>query len=214
MLAWGDRNTMTYDGDGKRRLTGGWRKPIWDGENIHLETNLEDATWAVYTQAPRGGVYPERSEWGEVVSRRGGGITHFYHFDALGSADRLTDESQNTAVSYLYRAFGQQTILSGSSANSFTWVGKLGYSWQWQTDDYWLRARVHQPSIGRFLSLDPLRGRSRKRPGAPVLGGMVLEVELAHDLRPPGLPDVVVIQQDGGELAQGDQGVAAAADNQ
>jgi len=81
----------------------------------------------------------------------------FYHFDGLGSTERLTYSNQNTVVSYLYRAFGEQSVVSGSSANPFTWVGRLGYYRQPDTDNYWLRARVHQPGIGRFLSLDPLR---------------------------------------------------------
>ena len=35
-------NTMTYDGDGKRRQyedSGGLRKFVWDGENILLQTD-------------------------------------------------------------------------------------------------------------------------------------------------------------------------------
>jgi len=43
---------------------------------------------------------------------------------------------------------------------------------------------------------------------------MVVEVELAHDIRSPGLPDIVVVEQDGGELAQCDKRVAATADDQ
>ena len=114
------------------------------------------------TLAPRG--------HGPFTAMRRSNATSFYHGvrpeclpgqgsrrDALGSTDRLTDSSQNTLVSYLYRAFGQQSVLSGSSANRFTWVGRLGYYRQPDTANCWLRARIHQPSIGRFLSLDPLR---------------------------------------------------------
>jgi RHS repeat-associated protein len=63
-------------------------------------------------------------------------------------------------TSYLYKAFGEQTILTGSNPNRFTWLGKLGYYRQPDTDDYWVRARIYKPSIGRWVSRDPLRIRS------------------------------------------------------
>ena len=129
-LPTGTVNTMTYDGDGVRRQlqdSGGVKNFVWDGQNLLLETDNSNTTSAAYTMAPQGGVYPERSEWGNLVSQRRGGSTYVHLFDALGSTDRLTDSSQNVTVSYLYRGFGEQTVLSGSSANPFTWVGRLGY---------------------------------------------------------------------------------------
>ncbi len=122
---------------------------IWDGENIRDEVSAADTLLAVYTLAPRG--------YGDVIAMRRSNATSFHHYDALGSTERLTDSSENALASYLYRAFGEQSVVSGSSANPFTWVGRLGYYRQPDTDNYWLRARVHQPGIGRFLSLDPLR---------------------------------------------------------
>jgi hypothetical protein len=139
------------DGDGKRRRiedSGGLRNLIWDLENILVETDSNDATAAAYTLAPE--VY------GELISQRRSGATSFHHFDALGSTNKLTDSSANTLAEYLYRAFGQQTVLSGSSANPFTWVGKLGYYRQPDASDYWVRARVMKPTLGRWASRDPL----------------------------------------------------------
>jgi len=59
-------------------------------------------------------------------------------------------------VSYLYKAFGEQSVLSGSHANPFTWVGRLGYYRQADLDNYWLRARTYNQLAGRFLSRDPV----------------------------------------------------------
>jgi len=59
-------------------------------------------------------------------------------------------------VSYLYRAFGEQTVLSGSSASRFNWLGKHGYYRQPDSSDYWVRARIYKPNIGRWVSRDPL----------------------------------------------------------
>jgi hypothetical protein len=88
--------------------------------------------------------------YGALVSQRRSGATSFHHGvhpersrrDALGSTDRLTDAAQGVLNSYLYRAFGEQTQLSGTTPNPFTWVGKLGYVHQPDTDDYWVRASV------------------------------------------------------------------------
>jgi YD repeat-containing protein len=140
-------NTITLDGEGKRRSiedSAGLRNLIWDLENILVETDSNDATAAAYTLAPEA--------YGELVSQRRSGTTSFHHFDALGSTNKLTDSSANTLAEYLYRAFGQQTVLSGSSANRFTWVGKLGYYRQPDASDYWVRARIMKPGIGRWLT--------------------------------------------------------------
>lgn len=58
-------------------------------------------------------------------------------------------------MAYRYRAFGEQTVLSGSSPNRFTWVGRSGYYRQPDLGNYWLRARIYEDGIGRFLSRDP-----------------------------------------------------------
>jgi len=139
-------NTITYDGDGKRRQYedgAGLRKFIWDGENILLQTDSGGTTNRDYTYNPQG--------YGHLISQS----NLFHHYDALGSTMQLTDETQGAVVSYLYRAFGEQTVLSGSSANRFTWVGRLGYYRQPDTSDYWVRARIYRPTIGRWVSRDP-----------------------------------------------------------
>lgn len=166
-LPGGVRNTMTYDGDGKRRHfqeSSRDRTLIWDGENIRDEINVGDSLWAVHTLAPRG--------YGEMIARRAGGVTSFYHFDAVGSTDRMTDSSQDTVISYLYRAFGEETILSGSNSNRFTWVGRLGYYRQTDSDDFWVRARVYRPTTGRWAS--------REAPPVAIRQGSMVEHPYAY----------------------------------
>jgi RHS repeat-associated protein len=148
-------NTITLDGDGKRRTiedSSGLKKLIWDRENILIETDSDNATTAAYTLAPEA--------YGSLVSQRRSGATSFHHFDALGSTNKLTDADEATVVEYLYKAFGEQSVLAGSSANPFTWVGKLGCYWQSDSVDYWIRARVLEPVIGRWNRRDPLCGQS------------------------------------------------------
>jgi hypothetical protein len=115
---------------------------------VETETDSGNATIVRYTLAPE--VY------GSLVSQRRSGATSFHHFDALGSTDRLTSAAQAVTDSYLYRAFGQQSTLSGSSANRFTWVGKLGYYRQKDAQDYWVRAAIIRPRTGNRLERDLL----------------------------------------------------------
>ena len=117
---------------------------------------LEGEDVVAYTYNPQAGVYPERSEWGELISQRRSGATVFHHYDALGSTDRLTDANEDVDTAYLYRAFGEQSVVSGSHVNPFTWVGRLGYYRQADLDNYWLRARTYNQLAGRFLSRDPM----------------------------------------------------------
>ncbi len=142
-------NTITLDGDGKRRTiedSAGLRKIVWDRENIFAETNNADATLAQYTLAPE--------LYGTLVSQRRSGATSYHHYDALGSTNKLTDTSAATLIEYLYRAFGQQNILSGSSANPFTFLGELGYYRQPDPADYWVRANILKPGLGRWQERD------------------------------------------------------------
>ncbi len=166
-LPGGSRNTYTYDGQGKRRQrqdSEGTRNLIWDLQNILGELDGSNSTVAAYTLAPK--------PYGNPISQRRSGATSFHHFDALGSTDRLTDSAQGALASYLYRAFGEQSVLSGSATNPFTWVGRLGYYRQADTSDFWVRARVYRPTTGRWVSRDPLRlelNFSRYAVNRPVL---------------------------------------------
>jgi RHS repeat-associated protein len=158
-LASGGRTTATYDVDGKRRGyadSAGLSGFLWDGENIARETDGAGATVAACSCTP--------SVYGALFSQRRSGATSFHHGacpersrgDVLGSTMQLTDASQAATDSYLYRAFDEQSVLTGSSPNPFTWVGRVGYYRQPDTSDYWVGARVYQQSLGCFVGRDPV----------------------------------------------------------
>jgi hypothetical protein len=68
--------------------------------------------------------------------------------------------SEVAQVARRSRAFGEQKVQSGSSANRFTFVGKNGHYRQPDLGNYWLRARVYRDGSGRFLIGGCARGRS------------------------------------------------------
>jgi RHS repeat-associated protein len=151
VLPAGTRNTFVYDADGKRvqkQDSTGTTKPIWDLFTILEETDSGDTTQVVYTQAP--------TRYGELVSQLRAGAAQFYLFDGLGSVDRLTDTTPTVTDSYVYQAFGNIQTSSGSSINPFRYNGETGYYLDTDLPQLYVRARHYSPSVGRWLSPDPL----------------------------------------------------------
>jgi RHS repeat-associated protein len=147
-------STFTYKSDGLRvqkEDSAGTTKFIWDGQNVLLETDGDGDTVAAYTLAPAG--------FGMLLAQRRGDTTKFFHFDAMGSTDRLTNAAQAVSDSYIYEAFGKVLASSGSTANPFRYVGRLGYYFDPELERYYLRARWYDYTTGQFLSRDPV-GRS------------------------------------------------------
>jgi len=150
-------NTFTYKSDGLRvqkEDSAGTTRFIWDGAKIVAETDENDTIEAVYTQSP--------NVFGDLVSQKRGDTTKFFHFDALGSTDRLTNAAQAVSDSYLYEAFGKIIASTGSTPNPFRFVGKLGYYFDADLLECYLRARHYSPSLGRFVSRD-IRGKKQSK---------------------------------------------------
>jgi RHS repeat-associated protein len=72
--------------------------------------------------------------------------------DALGSTLALTDSSGSTLASYEYDPFGNTTVASGSSANSYEYTGRENDGTGLQFN----RARNYSPTLQRFISEDPI----------------------------------------------------------
>ena len=147
----GTSHTFAYNADGQRveqRDATSTTKAIWDEENLLLETDGSDVTQAVYTLEPE--VY------GNQISQRRSGTTQYYHFDGLGSTDRLTNASETVTDTYKYKAFGIPLTSTGNTTNPFRYVGQLGYYQFPESSLYYVRARWLDSNAGRWLSRDPL----------------------------------------------------------
>jgi RHS repeat-associated protein len=143
-------NQYTFNGDGQRVQvvdSQGTKKPIWDIQNILLETDGSNVTQVVYTLEPAG--------YGNLISQRRSSTTSYYLFDALGSTRKLTGSASSITDSYDFRAYGETFASSGSTVNVFRWIGERGYYLDIDRLAYYLRARPYIPAIARFLSCDP-----------------------------------------------------------
>ena|GEM_PF-3071279 len=121
---------------------------LWDDQNLIQELDDTGTVEAEYTLNPQ--------PYGDLVSQRRDHDSTFYHYDALGSTQSLTDQTGTVENEYTYSAFGKELSSSGSVDNPFTWVGELGY-YKEEDGRYTLRKREYEEAIARFLSEDPIR---------------------------------------------------------
>jgi len=70
----------------------------------------------------------------------------------------LTDAAGAAAQRYQYASFGALTSATGSVANALQYQGR---EYDSESGLYNFRARVYDPTIGRFLTKDPLLGQMR-----------------------------------------------------
>ena len=108
-----------------------------------LETDAGESTVVQYTLS--------NEVYGDLLSQRRSGSSNFFHFDALGSTDRLTNAAGTVTDSYTCYAFGQQRASSGTTTNPYRYVGRLGY-YRNGTELLYLRARYYDSGLGRLLS--------------------------------------------------------------
>ena len=81
------------------------------------------------------------------------GTPYYYHKDALGSITGITSSSGSTVESYSYDAFGNLLTPASSIGNRYYFTGReLDY----ETGLYYYRNRYYDPSLGRFITQDPI----------------------------------------------------------
>ena len=85
------------------------------------------------------------------------GQTYCYHFNGVGSTIAMTNSSKNIVNQYSYDAFGnipnpnqQETI-----SQPFKYVGQYGVMTE-PNGFYYMKARYYDPTLGRFISEDPI----------------------------------------------------------
>ncbi len=148
--------TLVYDATGLRRSredASGLVRFVWDGQNVLQETDSGGTTQAQYTTAV--------GSYGPILSQRRSGVSAFYHADALGTINRLTDASQAVTDSYVLDAWGQPVASSGSTTNPHRYVGTLGYYTDPDLGLDYVRARWLRPATGSWVSVDPVEGEAR-----------------------------------------------------
>lgn len=115
-----------------------------DMANVLAETNASNATQNYYLHG-----------LGLIARIKPDGTLHYYHPDFRGSVIAMTDANQTISHKYQYDEFGNLTNSQEADFNPFRYVGVLGV--MHETNDLtFMRARYYDPTIGRFMSEDPI----------------------------------------------------------
>ena len=120
---------------------------VRDGQNVLIETDANLITQAHYTDSP--------GEWGGLASERRGSTYSFYGFDQQANSRVLVSIGGNITDSYLYKAFGEELLVSGTTVNPLRFGGEVGYLRDLASRLY-VRARHYRTDLGRWMSRDPI----------------------------------------------------------
>ena len=140
--------TFKYDPFGRRiyKSSPTWTGAfVYDGRNLIETMNSSGAEVADYTQGP---------SLDEPLSELRGSTVSFYQVDFLGSITSLTNPAGALANTYTYDSFGNLTNSTGALSNPFRYTGR---EFDQETGIYNYRFRYYDPTLGRFLSEDPIR---------------------------------------------------------
>jgi RHS repeat-associated protein len=137
--------SFEYDGAGRRAIktiNGVTTAFLYDGQTVVQEQSGGSATANLLV----GGL-------DEFFTRSDGDGTFSPLVDALGSAIALSDASGMVHTQYTYDPFGNTSVTGTSSENRLQYTGRENDA----TGLYYYRARYYSPSLGHFISEDPLK---------------------------------------------------------
>jgi RHS repeat-associated protein len=141
-----------YDGLGRRfeidgNAGGGNsdKRYLWCGSRVCEQHDLSAATVAL----PGGPVTKRYFDEGVQIN----GAPYFYTFDGLGSVVQLVDKTGAVRAQYQYDPYGNRIQTGGDLTTD---IGYTGLFQDPQSGLALARAREYAPSVGRWLSRDPL----------------------------------------------------------
>jgi RHS repeat-associated protein len=105
------------------------------------------------------------AEYTPGISERRGGVSTFYHAD-LKSGVAQTGSSGSVSGRRAYDAFGNVVGSTGTWQGPFSYGGPFGYQTDGDSVLLLLGHRYYDPTLGRFLSRDPIGDGRNCRGGA------------------------------------------------
>ncbi len=90
-------------------------------------------------------------EFDQVLAKVAGSVVTWYGVDRQGSVRQILDNSGSVIASSEFDGYGN--LIAGSLVDRYGYTGR---EWDSALGLYYSRARMYSPTIGRFLSEDPL----------------------------------------------------------
>lgn len=117
---------------------------LYDGPNFVQEVDNTGNVLARYTNQMR---------VDEPLTEIRSGTTSYYQQDGLGSVTSLRNGSGSLWNTYTFDSYGKLNASTGTLTNPFQYTGRESDQ---ETGLYYYRARYYDPSVGRFMSEDPI----------------------------------------------------------
>ncbi len=147
--------TFGYDPFGRRAsktVNGAVSRYIYDEFNLIEEIDAANAIQARYLYGP---------STDEPLEMKRGTTTNYYAADVQGSIVHVTNSAGAIVEKYSYDPYGLPVIkdstgivlTASAMKNPFLYTGR---EWEPEMGSYYNRARYYKPSLGRFLSQDPM----------------------------------------------------------
>ena len=137
--------TYTYDGDGRRvkKVVNGVATIFHydEGGQLIAESNGSGTVTAVY-------VYLN----GQPLAKIEGASVYYYHNDALGTPQKMTDSTGTVVWSADYKPFGEATITVSTITNNLRFPGQY---YDAETGTHYNYFRDYDPTTGRYKQADP-----------------------------------------------------------
>ena len=138
--------TYQYDGNLKRVKSDVNGKTIYNvynlaGQLVHVDEVMDNKKTNYIRLA------------GKTIARSTNNILTFLHPDHLGSAQTGTDQSGNVVWREQYTPFGEKWQATAANDDQAGFTGHITDS---ATGLTYMQARYYDPTIGRFLSIDPV----------------------------------------------------------
>ena len=156
--------SFSYDADGhriqKKVVSGSTTTIINDVYALGHLADQTDGTGAILATF----TYDTGGTPTSVTLGSGTGAPRYYYvYNGHGDVVALTDSSGAVVASYAYDAFGALTSSSETFPNNtanwtnpYRYDGAEGVRYDAETGLYWMSVRAYDPTLGRFLSHDPL----------------------------------------------------------
>ncbi|MCX5658034.1 MAG: hypothetical protein NTZ48_07465, partial [Candidatus Omnitrophica bacterium] len=144
-----DETEVAYEYDGVGRMIS---RTVNDVKRTFHHQGID----AIAEVLPSGEVKARYTMAGGVVSLHNADTPHFFHSNAIGTIETVTDANGNVEATYEMDAYGNLINSTGTLDNDFRFVGAYGVRYDATTGLYYMRARWYDAEAGRFVSRDPL----------------------------------------------------------
>jgi len=150
LISGAQQQAYVYDGLGRRVKVEGTSQSIWTVSIFSGLDSVYERSYDGVSTTDAKYVFGNGIRIAKVPST---GPTQYYLTDLLGSTKQTRDQNRDLVFSTEYEPFGKPYAVTGGEAYKFA-----GEKHDDPTGLVYLRARLYDPEVGRFVGLDPVLG--------------------------------------------------------